>query len=114
MAEARGKVAAFTETGLERIPEESWWTGRLLRHIKADPVATRIAWVLVWRNARPEHHYAPYPGHLSAADFVEFCRDPLILMEGQLPKLYKLKRKEVREGGDSLELDFERRTNYLK
>ena len=97
MAEERGKVAALTETGLERIPEEGWWTGRLLRYIKADPVAARIAWVLVWRNARPEHHYAPYPGHLSAADFVEFCRDPLILMEGQLPKLYRLNRKEMRE-----------------
>ncbi len=97
MAEERGKVAALTETGLERIPEEDWWTGRLLRYIKADPVAARIAWVLVWRNARPSHHYAPYPGHGSAADFVEFCKDPLILMEGRLPKMYKLNRKAFRE-----------------
>ncbi len=97
MAEERGKVAAFTETGLERIPEETWWTDRLLRYIKADPVATRIAWVLVWRNARPDHHYAPYPGHLSAGNFLEFCQDPLILMEEQLPKMYRLNRKEMRE-----------------
>lgn len=97
MAEERGKVAALTETGLESTPEENWWTGRLLRYIKADPVATRIAWVLVWRNARTGHHYAPYPGHRSVPDFLEFCRDPLILMEWQLPKLYKLDRKGMRQ-----------------
>ncbi|MCB0594367.1 MAG: beta-mannosidase [Lewinellaceae bacterium] len=97
MAEERGKVAALTETGLESIPEEKWWTGRLLGHIKADPVATRIAWVLVWRNARPGHHYAPYPGHVSVPDFMEFCKDPLILMEGELPKMYKLNSKEMRK-----------------
>jgi len=29
---------------------------------------------LVWRNARERvtHHYAPYPGHPSADDFVKF------------------------------------------
>jgi mannan endo-1,4-beta-mannosidase len=91
MAEERGKVSAFTETGLESIPEENWWTERLLQYIKADPVAARIAWVMVWRNARPNHHYAPYPGHISAPDFQKFCEDPLILMEGKLPKMYKLK-----------------------
>jgi mannan endo-1,4-beta-mannosidase len=91
IAEERGKIAAFTETGLECIPEESWWTDRLLAHIKADPVASRIAWILVWRNARPTHHYAPYPGHKSASNFQEFCNDPVIMMTDQLPKLYKLK-----------------------
>ena len=90
MAEERGKVAAMTETGLERIPEPDWWTGRLLSSIKADPVASRIAWVLLWRNDNPRHHYAPYPGHLSAGNFIEFCRDPLILMEDELPELYRL------------------------
>ncbi len=93
LAEERGKIPALTETGLESIPEADWWTQRLLKHIKSDPVATRIAWVLVWRNARPEHHYAPYPGHVSADNFREFCKDPLILMEGQFPKLYKKKLK---------------------
>ena len=95
MAEERGKVAALTETGLEAIPEARWWTDHLLKYIKADPVASRIAWVLVWRNAnnehdRPNHHYAPYPGHASAPNFKEFCNDPVILMEGKLPKMYKL------------------------
>lgn len=93
MAEERGKVAALTETGLEGIPNEKWWTDVLLRHIKADPVASRISWVLVWRNAYQQdkagHHYAPYPGHSSAPDFIEFTKDPVILMEGRLPGMYK-------------------------
>lgn len=95
LAEEHGKVAALTETGLEGIPEARWWTDHLLKNIKADPVASNIAWVLVWRNAnndhdRPNHHYAPYPGHSSAPNFLEFCDDPVILMEGELPKLYRL------------------------
>ena len=93
IAEERNKVAALTETGLERIPEKNWWTDRLLQQIKADPVAARIAWVLVWRNARQEHHYAPYPGHESASNFKVFCKDPIILMEGRIPKMYKFSKK---------------------
>lgn len=95
MAEERGKVAALTETGFEGIPNEKWWTGVLLRHIKSDPVASRISWVLVWRNAnsqhdRAGHHYAPYPGHSSAANFIEFSKDPMILMEGRMPRMYRV------------------------
>lgn len=89
LAEERDKVAAFTETGLENIPFEKWWTDHLLKHIKADSTASKIAWLLVWRNGRINHHYAPYPGHISAPDFIEFCNDPLILMEDNLPKMYK-------------------------
>ncbi len=51
LAEEKGKVAALTETGLEGIPDATWWTGRLLPSIKSDPVARRIAYVLLWRNA---------------------------------------------------------------
>lgn len=90
MAHEKGKIAAFTETGLEAIPEANWWTSRLLKHIKADPLASQIAWVMVWRNDRPDHHYAPYPGHSSEEDFKVFSKDPMILMEGRLPDLYRL------------------------
>ncbi len=93
LAEEKGKIAAFTETGFETIPMANWWTEHLLKNIKSDPVATKIAWVLVWRNANPEHHYAPYPGHISAPDFVKFSRDSTIIMEEQLPKMYKLNPK---------------------
>ena len=49
-----------------------------------------LAYVLLWRNARPNHHYAPFSGHSSADDFIKFHRDPYTLFTGDLPKMYKL------------------------
>ncbi len=92
-AEERGKIAAFTETGSSGIPYDRWWTDRLLAAIKSDPVARRVAWVLVWRNANEDdfadHYFAPYRGHASAPDFVEFYNDPFVLFEDGLPNLYR-------------------------
>jgi mannan endo-1,4-beta-mannosidase len=95
LAEERNKVAALTETGVERVPDPRWWTQTLLAAVRSDPVAQRIAWVLVWRNAnhehdRPNHYYAPYPGHPSAEDFVRFRHDPFVLFEDDLPNLYRM------------------------
>ena len=95
LAEARGKIPALTETGVETVPDPNWWTQTLLAAIKSDPVAQRIAWALVWRNAnretdRPNHFYGPHPGHPSAPDFVRFRQDPFTLFEDDLPDLYRL------------------------
>ena len=45
-----------------------------------------ISYVLVWRNARERenHYYVPYPGHPSAADFVNFYNDPRTLFAGDM------------------------------
>jgi hypothetical protein len=92
LAEERGKVAAFTETGDEGIPDSTWWTDRLLPVLKADSTTRKLAYVLVWRNEnerkKPGHYYAPYPGHPSADDFVRFYEDPFTLFEDGLPDLY--------------------------
>lgn len=71
------KVIAVTEAGYEGIPDARWWTGTLLPALERYPVA----YVLVWRNAREKitHYYAPYPGQISAADFVEFYKSPKTL-----------------------------------
>jgi mannan endo-1,4-beta-mannosidase len=95
LAEERGKIAALTETGVEAVPDSTWWTETLLAGITSDVVARRIAWVLVWRNANFErehrqHFYAPYPGHPSVADFVRFREDSLVRFEDELPDLYGL------------------------
>jgi mannan endo-1,4-beta-mannosidase len=92
-AEGRGKIPALTETGAEGVPDPEWWTGKVLGALTGDPAARRVAWVLVWRNANEErdragHFFAPYPGHPSAADFVEFREHPLILFADELPDLY--------------------------
>lgn len=75
-AKKRGKLAAFTETGLESVTIDDWYTQVLLPLVEEQP----IAYVCVWRNAvdseKPGHYYAPYPGHKSAADFKEFHDNP--------------------------------------
>jgi mannan endo-1,4-beta-mannosidase len=93
LAKERGKVAAFTETGVEGIPDSTWWTDRLLPTLKTDSTTRKLAYVLVWRNAnerrKPGHHFAPYPGHASADDFVRFYMDPFTSFEEDLPDLYE-------------------------
>jgi mannan endo-1,4-beta-mannosidase len=88
-AEKHQKLAAFTETGLESIPNPTWWTGTLLKVMRAEKF--HLAYVLVWRNdlSSPTHFYAPFPGQVSVPDFLEFYNDPCTLFEKDLKKIYK-------------------------
>ena len=86
LAVKKGKIAAFTETGLEKIPDNKWWTNKLLYAISDDSI--KISFVMVWRNAHENHHYAPYKGHPSVPDFVKFKNDHNILFEDNLPDLF--------------------------
>ena len=96
----RGKIAALTETGVEALPDPTWWTNVLLPVLR-EPASRGISYVLVWRNANPandrkDHFYAPYRGQASAADFVRFHADPLTLFEDDLPALYATPAKKRR------------------
>lgn len=73
LASERGKIPAFTETGLESVTMPAWWTEVLLPLLKEHPVA----YAVVWRNAhdKPTHFYAPFPGQASETDFVQFYND---------------------------------------
>lgn len=84
-----GKLAAFTETGLESIPNEKWWTDVLLNVMQKDNL--QLAYVLVWRNDinSPTHYYAPFPGHSSIPNFMEFYKHPYTLFEKDLKDIYK-------------------------
>lgn len=87
-----GKLAAFTETGLESIPNPTWWTETLLKVMKSDNM--RLCYVLVWRNdtRSPTHYYAPHPGHEpSIPDFRRFYDDPYTLFENDLRDIYRKK-----------------------
>lgn len=88
-----GKLAAFTETGLESIPNTTWWTETLLRVLNMYDI--QLAYVLVWRNDinSPTHYYAPYPGQVSVPDFMKFYDDPYTLFENNLESIYKKKVK---------------------
>ena len=77
LAAEKGKVAALTETGVDKVPNADWWTKYLLKALKHDKWSRKTAWTLVWRNKSKGHHFGPYPGHPSAPDFIEFRKDPL-------------------------------------
>lgn len=83
------KLAAFTETGLESIPNPTWWTEVLLKALRAEKI--NLCYVLVWRNdtKSPTHFYAPYPGQVSAPDFIKFYVDKYTLFEKNLKDIYK-------------------------
>lgn len=88
-ARKKGKLAAFTETGLESIPNETWWTETLLKALKTEGL--RLSYVLVWRNdtRSATHYYAPFPGQVSEHDFIKFYNDPFTLFEKDLEKMYE-------------------------
>ncbi len=88
-ARKAGKLAAFTETGLESIPDTVWWSEKLLGTIRRENL--RLSYVLVWRNdsRSPTHYYAPFPGHISEKDFIKFYNDKYTVFENDLKKIYK-------------------------
>lgn len=86
VGKAHNKPMAITETGFETVPDSMWWTKTLYPVVSKYP----ISYVLVWRNARDRenHYYAPYPGQVSADDFVEFYHHPRTLFAGDMKQLY--------------------------
>ena len=77
LAKEHGKLMCFAETGLEGLPDGSWWTESLYPAIKDFP----IAYVLTWRNAhdKPGHFYAAWEGFEHAGDFKAFSEKDNIL-----------------------------------
>jgi mannan endo-1,4-beta-mannosidase len=92
-AKNHNKLAAFTETGLESIPDTTWWTNVLLKTLKNSN--TNLAYVLVWRNDSQSetHYYASPAGHSSHADFIKFYNDPYTVFNNDLSNIYVLKSK---------------------
>ncbi|PSR56580.1 beta-mannosidase [Adhaeribacter arboris] len=77
IGQEKRKVWAFTETGQEAVPFANWWTGFLLPIIQD----AGLSYVMVWRNARLNHFYAPYPEHVSANNFKLFAANPKVLFQ---------------------------------
>jgi mannan endo-1,4-beta-mannosidase len=61
----------------------------VLSTLKHNASTRKASWILFWRNGRPDHFYAPYPGHPSAPDFIQFMNDSLMFSLSELPDLYK-------------------------
>ncbi|WP_442588399.1 glycoside hydrolase family 26 protein [Pedobacter sp. AW31-3R] len=87
------KLSAIAETGFVEIPDVKWWTKVLAEAIKMD----RPSYLLLWRNAgyreteKDNHYYAPYPGHASAPDFLDWLKNDTILLQQGIRKqlIYK-------------------------
>ncbi|MDO4643938.1 MAG: glycosyl hydrolase, partial [Cardiobacteriaceae bacterium] len=89
-AAEHNKVSAFTEFGLnnDRVIQPSGnhnihFFTQLLDAIKADPEASKFAYMLTWSNWGIDENgkfqaYTPYPGHEMEADFKNFV-DKLLL-----------------------------------
>ncbi|MBF0647568.1 endoglucanase [Dysgonomonas sp. GY75] len=79
-ASKTNKVPVIGETGMESIPDSTYFTNIVY------PIITqhKVAWVLFWRNAwepdKPLHYYMPYGGHPAAEDLNVFIGKPSILM----------------------------------
>lgn len=91
-----GKLAAFTETGLESIPKADWWTEVLLKTLRKKDL--NLSYVLVWRNdiSSPTHYYAPYPGQISEENFRLFYNDDFTLFQNDLRDIYHKKIRRWR------------------
>jgi mannan endo-1,4-beta-mannosidase len=77
---------------LYTIPDTTWWTNTLLATMKKHDMD--LPYVLVWRNdtRSPTHYYAPFPGHVSVPNFMQFYHDPYTLFEKDLNNIYKRKK----------------------
>jgi mannan endo-1,4-beta-mannosidase len=97
LAEARGKVAALSEVGIQEgdiragKKDPDWYT-TLLAKLKADEHASKIAYMLVWRNGLPDHFWVPVTTGDAAtlADFKAFHADPYTLFNADVKDAYTL------------------------
>ncbi len=72
IAKEKNKLAAFTETGCENIPDSTWFTEKLYKAMEPDSIANNISYVLLWRNDPTKHHFFAYDGHPSEVNAKEF------------------------------------------
>jgi mannan endo-1,4-beta-mannosidase len=84
-----GKIAVFAETGYAGLPEDQWFTKKLLATLLLERKDAGIAWVMLSRNApkgtaQGELVHVPYTGHPQAADFAEFRKHPAMAFEGDV------------------------------
>lgn len=93
VARDRNKIAAFTETGCNRIERKGYFTQELLPCLNHSELTRSVAWVLFWRNADRKQHFVPDKEHEEAADFIEFTDSRNIMLLNDLPDMYSESRK---------------------
>lgn len=94
-ADSKDKLAALTEFGdrlgwddTDKIEINKFYTTMVLDAIRATSKSNRIGFLATWRNANPNHHFAPYPGHKEVPDFLKFYNEPNTIFLNDVPELY--------------------------
>ena len=82
------KIAALTETGLDKLTQADWYTQMLLKVLQYQQV--EIAFAMVWANTK-DAYWTPYKGHAAELDFLKFRNDTYILFGDKMPNMYQLK-----------------------
>lgn len=80
IAKEKNMLFALTETGLENVTKNDWWTDRLYKAIRS----SSITYAMIWRNDNKSFFHAPYLGHASENDFKEFLDKGLLLLRNDL------------------------------
>lgn len=80
VAEKKGKIAAFTETGSDKVEDPFWFTQKLGEVLNSRNLKNKLAYVLFWRNRDKEHFYIPYKGHNAFQDFINFIKQEDVLL----------------------------------
>ena len=98
IANEKKKPAALTETGAFTIdakatmPENNWFTEKLLKLIMYNDKTRQISYAMVWRNADENHFHIPYPGHPAVPNFIDFYNHPYTIFMSDMKK-YRTKNE---------------------
>ena len=80
IASEKNKLFALTETGLENVTQNDWWTQNLYRGIRN----SSITYTMIWRNDNSDFFHAPFVGHPSESDFRSFLSEDIILLNSDI------------------------------
>ncbi|MCK8521271.1 glycoside hydrolase family 26 protein [Aquimarina sp. D1M17] len=79
IANEKNMLFALSETGLENVTQNNWWTENLYKAIRS----SSITYALIWRNDSSSFFHAPFLGHPAVDDFRTFLdKDIILLSEG--------------------------------
>jgi mannan endo-1,4-beta-mannosidase len=87
-AKKKNKLAAFTETGLQNLAQNDWYSQKLLKVLTTQKL--ELAYVMIWANTKGAF-WTPYKGHPAEADFLSFKNNPYLMFGDKLMNVYQLK-----------------------
>ena len=85
LSKEKCKPFGITETGIEGVPYDKYFTEEVLPYVtKYNP-----SLIIFWRNDDESlyHHYLPYKGHPAETDFIEFYKSENIYLENDIKQV---------------------------